>query len=183
MCCHLENARARETTPRQNRGVCCKSKFLKIPSGESLNLTDRAISLQALEAAVANVTTAYVSEIKARRTQLERLTDQAQGLLSDSAAATSNLTNRSDSDAIKESHRLEASRKLAKQLALKNDKLTYSSRELDKNVVGVDVAKGVLESFVKKYIKSGHPNDATNGGEEDSSRSPETGWKGWFRNF
>jgi hypothetical protein len=139
--------------------------------------------LQTLEAAVANVTTAYVSELKARRAKLERLTNQAQGLLSDSAAATSNLTNRSDSDAIKDSHRLEASRKLTKQLALKNDKLTYSSKELDKNIAGVDVAKGVLDSFVKKYIKSGHPNDAIDGGEEDSARSSGTGWRGWFRNF
>ena len=172
--------RERERQLRGKAEAYAVSLNCKIDRTE-LSLTGRYF--QALEAAVANVTTTYVSEIKARRAQLERLTDQAQGLLSDSAAATSNLTARSDSDAIKESHRLEASRKLTKQLTLKNDKLTYSSRELDKNVAGVDVAKGVLDSFVKKYIKSGHQNDAVDGGEEDSSRTPETGWTGWFRNF
>jgi hypothetical protein len=126
----------------------------------------------------------YVTELKARRARVEHLQEQAQGLLSESAAASSSrFTNRSDSDAIKEASRLNASRRLGKQLTLKNDKLIYSSRELDKNVGLVEKAKGQLDSFAKQYLDPDRKGESMEGDEDGETKTMETGWRAWFRNL
>jgi hypothetical protein len=136
--------------------------------------------LQALEDAVSNTVTIYVQEIKMRRAKIEALEEAAQGLLTEPAPGSSRFSNRTDSDSIKEHSRLLASRRLAKQLSLKNDKLSYSSRELDKNVVAVEAAKRVLDSFADQYTDPARKSEPSDGDEAEQVEPIVPTWSNWF---
>jgi hypothetical protein len=133
-----------------------------------------------LEDAVSNTVTIYVQEIKMRRAKIEALEEAAQGLLTEPAPGSSRFSNRTDSDSIKEHSRLLASRRLAKQLSLKNDKLSYSSRELDKNVVAVEAAKRVLDSFADQYTDPARKAEPLDGDEVEQVEPLAPTWSNWF---
>jgi len=84
---------------------------------------------------------------------------------------------------------LVANKRLAKQLALKNDKLSYSSRELERTVGGVETAKRVLDSFAQQYIDSvadeagNYEGDAMQGSGKQTGKRGWTGWLGSFLPF
>ena len=122
-----------------------------------------------------------VREIKIRRAKIEALQEAAHGLVTEPAPGSSHLTNRTDSDSIKEHSRLMASRRLAKQLALKNDKLSYSSRELEKNVSAVETAKRVLDSFAHQYTDPARKSESIDGEETETTPPSEPTWTNWFR--
>lgn len=138
---------------------------------------------QVLEDAVTKTVRGYVHEIKTRRIKMDALQEAAQGLLAEPNPGSSHFTNRTDSDSIKEHSRLLASRRLAKQLSLKNDKLSYSSRELEKNVSAVENAKRVLDSFAHQYTDPARKSESIDGEEMEQTTIPEPTWTGWFRRF
>ena len=62
----------------------------------------------------------------------------------------------------------------------KNDKLSYSSRELDKNVVAVEAAKRVLDSFADQYTDPARKSEPLDGDEVEQVEPLAPTWSNWF---